>query len=90
MGYQQNGKQTVDQANQVHFKSCSRIKVQSLFIRLYAGSEGGGGGGGGTYRSSLRPDLTISCQYVSSETAEFLSMLVHHDDKQNTVHHKLY
>ena len=64
MGYQQDGKQTDDQANQAHFESCSRIKVQRLFVRLHAG-RGGGEGAGGTYWPSLRPDLTISCQYVS-------------------------
>ena len=31
LSYQQNGKQNDDQLNQAHFKSCSRIKVQSFF-----------------------------------------------------------
>ena len=48
MGYHQDGKQTDDQANQAHFESCSRIKVQRLFVRLHAG-RGGGGRGGGRY-----------------------------------------
>ena len=43
MGYQQDGKQTDDQANQAHFESCSRIKVQRLFVRLHAGRGGGRG-----------------------------------------------
>lgn len=49
MGYHQDGKQTDDQANQAHFESCSRIKVQRLFVRLHAGRGGGGEGAGGTY-----------------------------------------
>ena len=65
MGYHQDGKQTDDQANQAHFESCSRIKVQRLFVRLHAGRGGGGVGAGGTYWPSLRPVLTISCRYVS-------------------------
>ena len=31
LSYQQNGKQSDDKLNQAHFKSCSRIKVQSFF-----------------------------------------------------------